>query len=310
MSRRGWLLFAAMCLLWGLPYLMIKVAVTEVSPPVVVLARTGIGAAVLLPLAIRSGSLVMLKRRWQWVLAFAALEIIGPWWLLSDAEQQLSSSMTGLLIATVPIISVVMARFFGDTERLTKKRLIGLLVGLGGVAVLAIPNLTGGAATSVAELLLLGLGYSAAPMIAAYRLADVPSVVLTTGCLTVAALFYIGPAAATWPATMPSASALYALTGLGVLCTALALVVFFALIRMVGAPRALVCVYVNPAVAVVAGVALLDEPLTPAMIIAFAMVLVGSALATGRGPVPVDEDLDSGNDVADQSFSYGSYGPD
>jgi drug/metabolite transporter (DMT)-like permease len=284
---------------------MIKVAVTEVSPPVVVLARTGIGAAVLLPLAIRSGRLVMLKKRWPWVLAFAVLEIIGPWWLLSDAEQQLSSSMTGLLIATVPIISVVMARFFGDTERLTRKRLVGLLLGLAGVAVLAIPSLTDGAATSVAELLLLGLGYSAAPMIAAYRLADVPSVVLTAGCLTVAALFYIGPAAATWPATMPSARVLCALTGLAVLCTALALVVFFALIRMIGATRALVIAYVNPAVAVVAGVVLLGEPLTPAMISAFAMILVGSALATGRGPVPADEDLDSGNEIADQSFSYG-----
>jgi drug/metabolite transporter (DMT)-like permease len=294
-----------MCLLWGLPYLMIKVAITEVSPPVVVLARTGIGAAVLLPLAIRSGRLVMLKRRWPWVLAFSVLEIIGPWWLLSDAEQRLSSSMTGLLIATVPIISVVMARFFGDTERLTTKRLIGLLVGLTGVAVLAIPSLTDSAATSVAELLLLGLGYSAAPMIAAYRLADVPSVVLTAGCLTVAALFYIGPAAATWPATMPSARALCALAGLAVLCTALALVVFFALIRMIGATRTLVVTYVNPAVAVVAGVVLLGEPLTPAMIIAFAMILVGSVLATGRSPVPADEDLDSGNDVADQSLSYG-----
>jgi drug/metabolite transporter (DMT)-like permease len=293
MSRRGRLLFAVMCVLWGIPYLMIKVAVAEVSAPVLVLARTAVGAAVLLPLAIRSGSLVMLRRCWPWVLAFAVLEIIGPWWLLSHAQLRLSSSITGLLIAPVPIISVVMARFIGDTERLTTTRLVGLLVGLAGIVLLAIPNLSGGTAVSVGELLLLALGYAAAPLVAAHRLADVPGVVLTAGCLTLAAVVYIGPAAATWPATIPSAKVLWSLAGLAVLCTALALVVFFALIREIGATRALVCLYVNPAIAVIAGVLLLGEPLTSAMVSAFAMILIGSVLATGRDTVPADEDLDS-----------------
>jgi drug/metabolite transporter (DMT)-like permease len=293
MSRQARLLFAVMCVLWGIPYLMIKVAVAEVSAPVLVLARTTVGAAVLLPLAIRSGSLVMLRRCWLWVLAFAMFEIIGPWWLLSDAELRLSSSMTGLLIATVPIISVMMARLLGDTERLTTTRLVGLLVGLGGVVLLAIPNLGDGSAISVGELLLAALGYSIGPLIAAHRLAEVPGVVLTAGCLTFAALFYVGPAAATWPDTMLSARVLWALGGLAVLCTALAFVVFFALIREIGATRALVCTYVNPAVAVLAGVVLLGEPLTWAMVSAFALILVGSALATGRSTVPADEDLDS-----------------
>jgi drug/metabolite transporter (DMT)-like permease len=298
MSLRGRLLFAVMCVLWGVPYLMIKVAVAEISPPVLVFARTGVAAAVLLPLAIRSRSLVMLRRRWPWVLAFAMLEIIGPWWLLSDAELRLSSSMTGLLIATVPIISVMMARFFGDTERLTTTRLSGLLAGLAGVALLAIPNFGDGTALSVGELLLVGFGYSAGPLIAAHRLADVPGVVLSAGCLTLAALFYAGPAAATWPATMPSANVLCAIAGLAVLCTAFALITFFALIREIGPTRALVCLYVNPAVAVVAGVLLLGEPLTWAMVSAFAMILVGSVLATGRGVVPTVGDLDT--DAADK----------
>lgn len=285
-------MFAVMCVLWGIPYLMIKVAVAEVSAPVLVLARTAVGAAVLLPLAIRSGSLVMLRRCWPWVLAFAVLEMIGPWWLLSDAELRLSSSMAGLLIAAVPTMSVVLARLFGDTERLTTMRLAGLLVGLAGVVLLAVPQL-GGTAVSVGELLLVALGYAIGPLVAAHRLADVPGIVLSAGCLTVAALFCIGPATATWPATMPSARVLWALAGLAVLSTALAFVVFFALIREVGATRAMVFTYVNPAVAVAAGVVLLGEPLTSAMVTAFAMILVGSVLAAGPGRAPAGEDLGS-----------------
>jgi drug/metabolite transporter (DMT)-like permease len=280
-----------MCVLWGIPYSMVKVAISEVSAPVLVLARTAVGAAVLLPLAIRSGSLVTLRRHWPWVLAFATLEMIGPWWLLSDAELRLSSSMTGLLIAAVPILSVTLARFFGDTERLTTMRLTGLLVGLVGVVPLALPHLGGGTAVSVGELLLVVLGYATGPLVAAHRLAEVPGIVLTAGCLTFAALFYIAPAAATWPTTMPSSKTLWALAGLAVLCTALAFVVFFALIREVGATRAMVFTYVNPGVAVVAGVVLLGEPLTPAMVGAFAMILVGSVLATGRGRVPAGEEV-------------------
>lgn len=290
MSRRGWLLFAVICVLWGIPYLMIKVAVAEVSAPVLVLARAVVGAGVLLPLAIRAGSIVMLARCWPWVAAFALLEMVVPWWLLSDAELRLSSSTTGLIVAGAPVLSVALARFFGEPERLTTVRLAGLLMGLAGVVVLAVPDLGGGTAVSVGELLLVVLGYATAPLIAAHRLADVPGVVLTAGCLTVTALFYIAPAAATWPAAIPSARVLWALAGLAVLCTALALVVFFALIRDVGAPRAMVFAYVNPAVALLAGVVLLGEPLTLAMLGAFAMILVGSVLATGRDRVSAGED--------------------
>jgi drug/metabolite transporter (DMT)-like permease len=285
------LLFAVMCVLWGIPYLMIKVAVAEVSAPVLVLARTAVGALVLLPLGIRSGGLVMLRRRWPWVLAFAALEIIGPWWLLSDAELRLSSSMSALFIAAIPIMSVVLARFFGDTERLTTARLAGLLVGLAGVVLLAVPHLGGGTAVSVGELLLVAFGYTIASLVAAHRLAEMPGIVLTTGCLTLAALFYVGPAAATWPARMPSAKVLSALASLAVLCTALAFVVFFALIREVGATRTNLIGYVIPAVAVAAGVVVLGEPFTPAMVGAFALILVGSVLAAGPSRASVGEDL-------------------
>jgi drug/metabolite transporter (DMT)-like permease len=298
-----------MCVLWGIPFLMIKVAVHEVSAPVLVFARTAVGAAVLLPLAIRSGSLVMLRRHWPWVLAFAALQIIGPWWLLSDAELRLSSSMSALFIAAAPAISVALAPLFGDTERPTIIRLAGLLAGLAGVVLLAVPNLGGGTAVSVGELLLAALGYGMAPLIAERRLAGMPGIVVTAGCLTLAALFYIGPAAATWPAAMPSAKVLWALAGLAVPSTALAFVVLFALIREAGAARATVITYVSPAVAVVVGVVLLGEPLTPVMVSAFAMILIGSLLAAGPRRAPAGEDLSAlavgGQELVESQLGHG-----
>ncbi|KAB2344717.1 DMT family transporter [Actinomadura rudentiformis] len=286
MSRRGWVLFALMSVLWGIPYLMIKVAVEDVSVPVLVFARTALGAALLLPFAMRAGGFGMLRRHWKWLVVFSLLEILGPWALLSDAERTLSSSMTGLLIAAVPIVGVLVARLAGDAERLGPARWAGLLLGLAGVAVLAAPHLDGGSAWSIGEVMLVVLGYSTAPLIATRKLQDVPSLPLTTACLTFAALVYMPPAIVTWPDTMPNGRVLAALAGLGVLCTALAFMIFLELIREVGTSRAMVFTYVNPAVAVVAGVVLLSEPLTATIAISFILILCGSVLATVRQPSP------------------------
>lgn len=282
MSRRGWVLFALMSVLWGIPYLMIKVAVEGVSVPVLVFARTALGAVVLLPLAMRAGGLGAVRRHWRPLLAFAAMEVLGPWALLSDAERRLSSSMTGLLIAAVPILGVVAARLTGDAERLGPVRWAGLLIGLTGVGVLAGPHLGGGSAWAIGEVMLVAIGYATAPLIATRKLRDLPSLQLNASCLTLAALIYTGPAIATWPHALPSGRVLAALAGLGILCTALAFTVFVELIREVGTSRAMVFTYVNPAVAVVAGVMLLGEPLSGTIIASFALILLGSVLATAR----------------------------
>jgi drug/metabolite transporter (DMT)-like permease len=186
-SRRGWVMFAIMCIVWGIPYLLIKVAVGEVAVPVVVFARTALGAAVLLPPALRSRRLGVLRQRWRPLAAFAALEMIVPWGLGSQAERQLTSSLAGLLIAAVPIIAVVIARLTGGTEQLTPRRWAGLIVGLGGVVVLAAPDLGGGHAWPVAEVLLVAVGYASAPLIAARKLADIPALPMTVACLSLAA---------------------------------------------------------------------------------------------------------------------------
>ncbi len=237
MSRRGWVLFAIMCVVWGIPYLLIKVAVGSVSVPMVVFSRTALGALVLLPLALRSGQFGALRHAWRPMVAFAALEMIVPWGLLSNAERQLPSSLAGLLIAAVPIIGVVIARLTGGTERLSPRRWAGLLVGLAGVAVLASPHLAGGHGWPITEVLLVAVGYAAAPLIAARKLGEVPALPMTTVCLSLAAVVYTPAAILTWPQRLPSGQVLAALAALGVICTACAFIVFLQLIKEVGPSR-------------------------------------------------------------------------
>ena len=297
-----------MCVLWGIPYLLIKVSVGGVSVPVVVFARTALGAAILLPAALRSGQLAALRAHWRPLLAFAVLEMIVPWGLLSNAEEHLPSSLAGLLIAAVPIIGVVIARLTGGTERLSLRRWAGLILGLAGVGVLAGPHLSGGSAWPVTEVLLVALGYSTAPLIAARRLADVPALPMTAACLTLAAVVYAPAAIATWPARLPSGRVLAALAALGVICTACAFIVFLALIREVGTSRAMTFTYVNPAIAVAAGVALLGEPFTKVIAASFVLILGGCVLAAGSRREPASP-AELGDPVAEPALAPPPDGP-
>ena len=278
-SARGWVLFAAMSVIWGIPYLMIKVAVEEVSVPLLIFTRSAVGAALLLPLAVSRQSRTLLRRHWKAVAGFAFFEMIAAWLMLSDAERHLTSSLTGLLIAAAPIIAAVLDRLTGG-ERLSSLRIAGLGVGLAGVGVLAGPGLTGGSGWPVAEVLLTATCYAIAPLIAARYLADVPGPALTAACLGLAALVYAGPAALTLPSHALAARTYWAIAGLAGICTALAFVLFFALIREVGPTRALIFTYVNPAVALLAGVLILREPLTWWNIGGLVLILAGSVLAT------------------------------
>lgn len=283
MTARGWLLFSLMGVVWGIPYLMIKVAVDEVSPSAVVFARCALGALLLLPFALRQPGLARTVRtHWKPMLAFAVIEIVGPWYTLTDAERHLSSSTAGLLIAGVPIVGVLLSSFFGAAESLGARRVTGLALGLGGVGVLTVPHLTGGDALSLAEVLITVVGYATAPLIADRHLKDVPTLHLITPCLALAALVYAPAAAATRPQALPSAEALAALAALGVVCTAVAFVAFLELIKEAGPIRASVITYVNPAIAVAAGALFLDETLTATVLAAFALILTGSVLANAE----------------------------
>jgi drug/metabolite transporter (DMT)-like permease len=278
-----------MCVLWGIPYLLIKVAVAEVSVAVLVFARTALGALVLLPLAARPGAVTVVRAHWRSLLVFALVEIIGPWALLSDAERVLDSSLTGLLVAAVPIIAVLAGRLAGDTERLGPLRWAGLGLGLAGVALLAAPHVNAGSGLAIGEVLLVAVGYAVGPIIAARKLGEVPNLLVTASCLGFAALVYLPPALLTMPAALPAPEVLLALAGLGLLCTAAAFVLFFELIGEVGPTRAVVFTYVNPAVAVAAGVLLLGEPLTATVLAAFVLILLGSVLATRQRRLRQDQ---------------------
>jgi drug/metabolite transporter (DMT)-like permease len=312
-SRRGWWLFAAMSLIWGIPYLLIKVADGGVAPPVLVLARVAIGAALLLPIAIRRGQLTPLVPYWRWLVLFAMVEIVTPWLLLSEAETRLSSSLSGLLIASVPILVAVIGRLTGGLDRLTPVRWAGLLVGLGGVALLVVSNGTSGDGGAVAEVLGVAVCYSIGPLIAARKLSELPSLGMTAACLAFAAVVYAPIAAVTWPHAVPAAKVLASLAGLAVISTALAFVLFFALIAEAGPARAAVITYVNPAVAVALGVLVLGERLTAQMAIAFVLILGGSVLAT-RAARPAAESASSSHEpdaaVAGQYQQARQAGPD
>ena len=287
-SRRGWLLFAAMGVIWGIPYLLIKVADGGVSVPVLVCTRVALGSLLLLPAAIRGGHLRALRGHVRWLAAFTALEIVGPFALLSNAEKHLPSSTSGLLVAAVPIFSALLAwltRAGGRPNEGQQSgiRWAGLAVGLGGVALLAGPGAGRGTAVPVLEVLGTALGYSIGPLIANRKLSHLPPVAVNTVCLGAAAVVYAPFAALTWPRHLPSAEVLLALAGLGVVCTAAAFLIFFRLIAEVGPARATVITYVNPAVAVALGVLVLGEHLTAAIGVSFAAILGGSVLATRPG---------------------------
>ena len=289
MSRRGLLLFAAMSVVWGIPYLLIRVAVAEVSPPVLVFARTGLAAAILLPVALLRVDLRPVLRHWPWVVAFALIEIALPWVMLGSAEQSLSSSLAGLLIAGVPLVGAAIAAIVGGPDRVGRRQLVGLLLGFAGVAAIAGGDFTTENAVAILQVGVVVVCYAVGPFILSRRLVGVSSLGIMALALTLTALLYAPVAAVGWPATTPSREALASIGILAVVCTAAAFLLFAALIHEVGPVRATVITYVNPAVAAVLGVVVLAETLTPAMLAGFALAIAGSTVATRRPETPEAE---------------------
>ncbi len=292
MTRRGWLLFGALCVVWGIPYLLIKVAVREISPATLVFLRTALGAALLLPLALRRGELRSLLPHWRAIAAFTVVELAVPWLLLSDAERHLSSSLAGLLIAAVPLVGAILSGVTGGQDRLGGRRVAGLLVGLAGVVALLGLDVSTSSAGAVLEMVVVVAGYAVGPIIISRRLAGLSSRLVMTASLGLCAIGYAPFVLTRLPPALPSPSAIAAVVVLGVVCTALAFIVFFHLIAEVGPVRATVVTYVNPAVAVALGVTLLGEPLTPGILVGFVLILAGSVLATRAArPLPAEPAL-------------------
>jgi drug/metabolite transporter (DMT)-like permease len=288
-SARAWLAFVAVSVIWGIPYLFIKIAVDHGVPPAsVAFGRSAIGAAVLLPLALRAGTLSSLKGRWLWVVAYALAEIALPFLLIPVGEQHIASSLAAIGIATTPLIVALLSLWLDPTERPTRTRLVGLLVGFGGVVVFMGVDVAGrpDELLGAVAVLFAAAGYATGAMLLKIRLPETDARAIMTASLAIAALVLVPLAAVNPPNGVPSAGALGAITVLGVVCSAAGFALFVALVAEAGPARSVVVTYVSPVVAVGLGVALLDERPGRGAITGLVLILTGSWLSThGRLPL-------------------------
>jgi len=282
MSRRALLLFALMSIIWGVPYLFIRIAVGEVTPATLVFGRTAIAAAILLPFALARTDLRPVLARWRWVVAFAVVEIAIPWVALGSAEQHISSSLAGLLIAGVPLVGASIALLTGGADRFGPIGLVGMFIGLLGVVAIVGTEFSATDTTALIQVGIVVVGYALGPAILARRLDGLPTVGIMAVSLTLCAIVFAPIAATQWPTVAPSAQAVIAIVVLATVCTAAAFLIFGALIDEVGPVRSTVITYINPAVAAVLGVLVLRETFTVPMAIGFVLVITGSILAARR----------------------------
>jgi drug/metabolite transporter (DMT)-like permease len=284
LTWRGWTAFVALGIIWGLPYFFIKIAVQEVSPLLLAFSRVALATLILMPIAWRRGALRSLGRHKMAICAFALAEFVIPFSVISLGERWISSSVTGILIAMVPLSIALLQRFFGVRESLGVGRIIGLSLGFIGVAALLgtgpISWPLGWA--GVGCMLLATIGYAIGPLIIQRHLHGLDSIGPLAASLAVASVMLLIPAAAGFPAALPSAAAVVSIVILGVVCTAVAMLLMFYLVRHAGASRASVITYINPVVATLLGVLVLHEQLGVGGYSAFALILLGSWLATRR----------------------------
>lgn len=284
MTRRGLLLFAALGIAWGIPYLFIKIAVAELEPGMVVLARAGLAAILLMPLALLRREVGPVMRRWKPMLAYTIVEIILPWYFLSSAEQRLPSSTAGLLLAAVPLAGVAVAFVMGRPAKLSGLNWLGIGAGMLGVAALVGFDIGGSDLGSVAEMAIVVVGYALGPAILARWMSDLPGVGVVAVSLAWTAIAYIPFVLLTggWPTVWPSTPVVVSIIVLAVVCSAFAFLAMVGLIAEIGPVKATTITYVNPAVAIIAGAIVLGERVTIWTIVGFALVLVGSYLVTKR----------------------------
>lgn len=277
------LLFALVAVLWGVPFLLIKVAVDAgFSPAVVAVTRTALGALVLAPAAVTRVSVRVLLDRWRPLLIVAVCDVAAPFMLITTGERSVSSSLAGILVACTPLFVALLALRFDRSERLGRRQLAGLLLGLAGVAALLglTPGSSGGSLTGSALILLAALGYAIATLAIKRHLTDLPPVAVSAAALCLGTALLAGPAAVTANVRWPSAGAFAALLALGIACTGVAFWAYYALIAAAGATRAAVSIYLTPGVAVLAGVTLLSEAFTGATGLGLAAILAGCWLTT------------------------------
>lgn len=290
MSRKSALIFGLVGFLWGIPYLFIKVAVDEetgYSPAIVVFGRVLIGAAILIPLALKDRSIFAALRGGKYVAFYALLEMVIPWILIGTAEQKISSGLAGLLIASVPIWSNLITYFQGDQEALEKNRIVGIGVGfIGVVLIVGIESLTGSSdPLSIVMVIVAAIAYAYAVIMIRQKLPDVSGIAINGVAMAMTAIFYLPFTIALWPDHSIAPEATYSVIALGIFSTGIAFVFFFTLLDDIGPTRASMVTYWNTAIAVVLGILILSEPLTAGIAIGLPLVMLGSWLVNRRQKV-------------------------
>lgn len=290
MSRRAALLFAGLSIAWGIPYLLIKIAVEELSPLTLVFVRTALGALLLLPVAFARGWVRPVLARWPRLLVFTAVEITVPWLLLTRAEQHLSSSLAGLLVAAVPLVGVGVAMLTGRHEALGRTGAAGLGLGVVGVALLVGVDVGGSQWSAIGEMAVVVVCYALGAALLSRWFSDLPGPGVVALSLTAAALGYLPFALPGLPSSLPSGRVVTAVVLLALVSTAAAFLLLVGLVAEIGPVRATTITYVNPAVAVVAGAVVLGEVITVWTVAGFGLVIIGSLLVNRRRPAPVPLD--------------------
>jgi drug/metabolite transporter (DMT)-like permease len=287
-SLRAWAAFAALAIIWGIPYLLIKLAVTEIAPVTVAWARVALGGALLLPIAWRQGVVREALAHWRAVSAFALAELVVPFSLIALGERWISSSLTAILIATLPFMVILLGPLFGISESLTARRLLGLACGFTGVVTLLgfspVQGLYGW--LGVGCVLLGTAGYALGSLIVQRYLRGVDELGAVALSLAVSALALLPFAAVAFPDRRPSGVAVWAVLLLGVICTALALWLYFYLVGHAGAARATLFTYLNPLVASLAGAVALHESFAAATALGMGLILGGTWLAARAARAP------------------------
>lgn len=219
----------------------------------------------------------------KYVAFYALMEMIGPWILITTAEQKINSGLAGLLVSTVPIFATIITSLRGDHSVWQFKRIIGIIVGfIGLILVVGIESLTGTSdPLSIAMVILAAMGYSYAVIMVTSNLPLVDGIAINGLAMAITSVFWAPVAIAQWPSSISMDSAL-SLVALGVLSTAFAFILFFKLMEEIGPARGSLVTYLNTAVAVVLGVIILREPLTAGIIVGLPLVLVGSYLASRK----------------------------
>jgi len=287
MTRKSWIQFGIVGFLWGIPYLLMKVAVADIPPPLIVAGRTLIGAAILIPIALRKNTLKDAIKGIKYVIPYAVLEMVGPWILITSAEKEISSGLAGLLVATVPFFASIFSSLRGDHSVWQPKRIFGLVIGFVGIiALVGIESITGTSnPKAIAMVILASIMYAYAVLMVTTNLPGVDGIAINGVAMGLTCLFYTPIAIATWPSNPVSTQAITALVALGVFSTAIAFMLFFIVIVEIGVARGSLTTYVNTAVAVVLGILILNEPITLGIIVGLPMVLLGSYLASRKEKV-------------------------